>query len=441
MSALTPLLAAVQNTRMNKNHVFSLHRFALRLALLAWAACATCNALAAPDEDKLGKARGYPIGTAATWFTDESVRVGSFTAHGEIPGLFGGKANVMAANDKPLPLPRVAEEPAIQWSIGAERNLTIDDYLNRQRVMGLLIIRDGRAEVERYQYDRGPQHRFLSNSMAKSITAIAVGLALDEGKIKSLDDQADVYAPKLAGTLYGETTVRNLLRMASGAKFTEVYDGKDDLARFNIAATRGGIEAAAKVITEREVPQGTRFSYASAETDMLGAVLRGATGMSLSDYLTPRLWQPMGAETSALWRADRTGLERAAGSFSATLRDYGRLGVLLANDGMRPDDRKQIIPREFLLDATDAKRVAAAFRPRMATPYYGYGFKFWLFPGSSRRFALLGVFGQMIFVDPALKLVLVHTAANSAAKSGQTSMAREADALWRGVVRHYGGAW
>lgn len=413
----------------------------LPTVVAVFAALAATIAMAAPDEDKLGKTRGYPVGTAATWFTDESVRVGSFTAHGEIPGLLGGKANVMAASDKPMSLTRAGEEPAIKWSIGAERNLTIDDYLARQRVMGLLIIRDGRIEVERYQYDRGPQHRFLSNSMAKSITAIAVGFALEEGKIKSLDDRADAYAPKLAGTLYGETTIRNLLRMASGAKFTEVYDGKDDLARFNIAATRGGIEAAAKVITEREAPQGTRFSYASAETDMLGVVLRGATGMSLSDYLTPRLWQPMGAETSALWRADRTGLERAAGSFSATLRDYGRLGVLLANDGMRADDKKQIIPREFLLDATDAKRVAEAFRPGKATLYYGYGYKFWIFPGTSRRFALLGVFGQMIFVDPALKLVMVHTAANSTAKSGQTSMAREADALWRGLVRHYGGQW
>ena len=108
---------------------------------------------------------------------------------------------------------------------------------------------------------------------------------------------------------------------------------------------------------------------------------------------------------------------------------------------MRADDKKQIIPREFLLDATDAKRVAEAFRPGKATPYYGYGYKFWIFPGTSRRFALLGVFGQMIFVDPALKLVMVHTAANSTAKSGQTSMAREADALWRGLVRHYGGVW
>ena len=413
----------------------------LRVVVSFIAAFSAMAVAAAPDEDKLGKARGYPVGTAATWFTDESVRVGSFTAHGEIPGLFGRKANVMAASDKPMSLPRAGDEPAIKWSIGAERNLTIDDYLNRQRVMGLLIIRDGKIEVERYQYDRGPQHRFLSNSMAKSITAIAIGLALDEGKIKSLDDRTDVYVPKLEGTLYGETTIRNLLRMASGAKFTEVYDGKDDLARFNIAATRGGIEAAAKVITEREVPQGTRFSYASAETDMLGVVLRGATGMTVSEYLTPRLWQPMGAETSALWRADRTGLERAAGSFSATLRDYGRLGALLANDGMRADDKKQIIPREFLLDATDAKRVAEAFRPGKATPYYGYGYKFWIFPGTSRRFALLGVFGQMIFVDPALKLVMVHTAANSTAKSGQTSMAREADALWRGLVRHYDGVW
>jgi CubicO group peptidase (beta-lactamase class C family) len=89
---------------------------------------------------------------------------------------------------------------------------------------------------------------------------------------------------------------------------------------------REGIEVAAKVINERAEPQGTRFRYASAETDMLAAVLRGATGMTLSEYLTPRLWQRIGAETSALWRADRTGLERASGSFNATLRDFARLG-------------------------------------------------------------------------------------------------------------------
>jgi CubicO group peptidase (beta-lactamase class C family) len=175
---------------------------------------------------------------------------------------------------------------------------------------------------------------------------------------------------------------------------------------------------------------------------MLASVLRSATGMTVSAYLTPRLWQAIGAETSALWIADKTGQERAAGNFNATLRDYARLAIVLANDGVRPDDpqHKQIIPRDYLLDATDWHRVAEPFRPGKAAPYYGYGYKFWLFPGEHRRFALLGVYGQMIFVDPELKLVMVQTAANATAKAGQTSLSKEADAFWRGVVRRY-GAW
>ena len=398
------------------------------------------SAYAAPDEDKLGKGQGYPIGTAKTWFFDESVRVGSFTAQGEIGGISGGRANVLAPSDAPMPLARTEREPTILWNVDDLKSLTVDDYLSRQRIMGLMIIKDGVVQVERYQYGRQPSHRFLSNSMAKSITSLAIGIVLQEGKIKSLDDRADMYAPKLVDTLFGETTIRNLLRMASGARYTEEYDGKDDAARFSAATTRDGIEAAAKTVTEREVPQGSRFSYGSAQTHVLAAVLRGATGMSVSEYLTPRLWQAIGAESPALWRADKTGLELAGGNFNATLRDYGRLGIVLANDGTRPDDpsRKQIISRDYLLEATDWHRVPDAFRPRRAAPYYGYGYLFWLFPGEQRRFALLGTYGQMIFVDPQLKLVMVQTAANATAKTGKTSLSREADAFWRGVVRQYG---
>jgi CubicO group peptidase (beta-lactamase class C family) len=274
------------------------------------------------------------------------VRVGSFTAQGEIDGIFGGKANVLAASDSPMPLPRADHEPFIKWELDQRKRLTVDDYLARQRIMGLMIIKDGVVQVERYQYNRTPTQRFVSNSMAKSIVSLAVGIAQREGKIASMDDRADHYVLKLAGTLYGETTIRNLLRMTSGARFEERYDGNDDLERWARAVIRGGVDEAAKMITEREAPQGARFSYASAETEVLAAVLRGATGSNLSEYLTSRLWQPIGVETSALWRADRTGLERAAGNFNATLRDYGRLGIVLANDGVRPDDpaHKQIIP-------------------------------------------------------------------------------------------------
>jgi CubicO group peptidase (beta-lactamase class C family) len=411
-----------------------------RITLALLLALTAAQTLAAPDEDKLGKAQGYPVGNARNWFYDESVRVGSFSNQGEIEGIFGGKANVLGASSAPMPLPKLDAEPRIRWIADHGRSLSIDDYLARERVMGLMIIKDGVIQVERYQYERTPAQRFVSNSMAKSIVSMAVGIALQEGKIASLDDRADKYATKMAGTLYGETTIRNLLRMSSGAHFEERYDGKDDLERFGRAVIRGGVEEAAKVITVRDAPQGSRFSYASAETEVLAGVLRGATGMSLSEYLGPRLWQAMGAETSALWRAERTGLERAAGNFNATLRDYGRLGIVLANDGLRPDTKQQVIPRDYLLEATDWRRAPAAFRPRTATPYYGYNYQFWTFPTEKRRFAMLGVYGQMIFVDPELKLVMVQTTANATAKAGETTLGKNADAFWRGVVEHY-GSW
>ena len=413
-----------------------MRRFVVVIIILA----CTHLAHAALDEDKLGKAQGYPIGTAKNWFFDESVRVGSFTAQGEIPGITNGSVNVLSPSDNPMSLPRAKEEPPYRWVVGNEKALSVDDYLSRQRIMGLLIIKDGVIQLERYQYERKPEHRFLSNSMAKSIASLAIGIALREGKIKSLDDRADHYAPKLAGTLFGETTLRNLLRMASGTRYTEEYDGKDDAARFSAAIQREGIERAARIVTEREFPQGSHFSYNSAHTHVLSAVLRGATGMSVSEYLTPRLWKAIGAETSALWRTDKTGLEMAGGNFNATLRDYGRLGIVLANDGVRPDDpqQKEIVPREYLLDATDWRRVPEAFQPGKATSYYGYGYQFWLFPGKQRRFALIGVYGQMIFIDPQLKLVMVQTAANATPKAWKNSLGREADAFWRGIVGYYG---
>jgi CubicO group peptidase (beta-lactamase class C family) len=277
--------------------------------------------------------------------------------------------------------------------------------------------------------------------MAKSITSLAVGIALGEGKIASLDDRADKYATKLRGGVFGETTIRNLLRMAVGAKYQQAYNqGEGDTARFWPVVERVGIEEAlASFVRERERPQGEKFYYVSPATVALAAVLRSATGMSLSEYLSPRLWQAIGAEDPATWRTDRTGLEVANGNFNATLRDYARLGIVLANDGVRPDDptKKAIVPREYLLDATDERRVPEQFRPGKATPYLGYGYQFWLYPGKRRRFVMLGVFGQSILVDPDIKLVIVQTAANQTPEAGDSSLGRERESFWRGILRYY----
>jgi CubicO group peptidase (beta-lactamase class C family) len=387
---------------------------------------------AAPDEDLLGKAAGYPIGTRANWYYDEGVRVGSFSNVDKILPHY-----TLAKSVTPLPLPRASVEPGIEYRFD-KQGYSLDDFLAHQRVTGFLLIKDGEVLAECYQYSRNAENRFVSHSMSKSIVSLAIGMALAEKKIASLDDTIAKYVPGLAGNPYGETTIRNMLRMASGVPFNEVYDGKDDLAKFNkIRLTQDSV-AALRAFTTREVEQGTSFHYASNQTVALTLLLRAATGTTVSEYLTPRLWQPMGAEADATWVRTKDGTESGSGNFNAVLRDYGRLGILLANDGAA--DGRQIVPKDYLLDATDWHRQPDAFTPRRATPYFGYGYQFWLFPGEKRRFALLGVYGQSIFVDPELKLVMVITAAAKNASVGKEPFARERDALWRGVVAKY-GSW
>jgi len=389
-------------------------------------------ARAAPDEDLLGKAAGYPVGKPANWFYDESVRVGSFSRLDSFLPYY-----TLQKATSPLQLQTAAGNPKLSYRFD-KQTWSLDDFLDHQRVTGLLVIKDGQILAERYQYDRTAADRLVSHSMAKSIVSLAIGMALAENKIASLDDTVARYVPDLAGNPYGETTIRNILRMASGVPFKEVYDGNDDNATFNrIRLTRDSVTAL-RAFPTREVEQGTQFNYASDQTVVLMLVLRAVTGTTLSEYLTPRLWQAMGAEADATWIKTRDGTETGSGSFNAILRDYGRLGILLANDGSAGG--KQIVPKDYLLDATDWHRQPEAFRPQKATPYFGYGYQFWLFPGEKRRFALLGVYGQSIFVDPELKLVLVITAAAKNASVGKEPFARERDALWRGIVARY-GSW
>jgi len=396
---------------------------------------------AAPDEVRLGRSLGYPVGTAATWFTQEALRVGSFTHQAEIEGLMNGGVHQLSPSALPMPLRRADHEPPFRWHIDARRNLGVEDYLARQRVMGLLVIKDDVIQLERYQYQRGPADRFLSHSVAKSLLSLGIGLALHEGVLSSLDDQVQRYVPGLKASLYGQVSLRQLLRMSSGVRFAERYDGSDDLELFGRSVAQLGVEGAAARLDQQAAVAGERFNYASSDSLVLALVLRAATGVSLSEYLQARLWQALGAEGPALWRTDRMGLELASGNFNAGLRDYGRLGVLLAHDGQRPDTGQQVLPRAYLQEATLASRHPPWLAPGQATPYFGYGYQFWIFPGKPRRFAMLGIFGQMVFVDPGLKLVMVQMSANATPLASQTSLAREADAFWRGLLAYYGASW
>jgi len=393
--------------------------------------------LAAPDEEALGKSAGYPVALRPAQVNLDSFMVGSFSAMDSLlPHC------TLEASSSPAILTKAAAEPSFRYKFRGN-SFTVDDYMQHQRVTGLLVLKDGEIVVERYNYDRRPQHRMLSESMAKTIVALAVGKAVEEGLIQSVDEVAARYVPELTGTLYGQTRIINLLRMSSGAQFVQDHTPTDDRAKFTKVAAVNGYLVAAKSVSERAAPEGVAFNYSNSQTVVLGMVLRAATKQSLCEYVDAKLWKPMGAESQATWLINPVDqFERFAGGFNATVRDYARLGLLMANEGQR--NGKAVISRDWVLKMTDANLQPPAFRPgtmvHNGTTWQGYGLQTWLIPGSSRRFAFEGIHAQSILVDPALKLVVVHTAVGKDAvgDASGSHFGAERVALWRGIVTHYG---
>jgi CubicO group peptidase (beta-lactamase class C family) len=386
-------------------------------------------AASGPDAEDYGASQGYPIGDRRTFYTIP-VLVGS---HSHMDEIFEGRRVRKAAT--PSRLERAPAEPAIRWEFRG-LDLTLDDYLARNPATGLLIARDETIFVERYQYGRTDRDRFTSWSMAKTVTAMLVGIAIAEGRIRSVDDLAAAYVPALAGTEYGRTPLRHLLQMSSGVRFSEEYSGTDDVTTLvldtYIQRGGGGVGAVTQ-FNERVVPSGTTFSYASVETQVLGLVLRSVIGRPVADYLQEKIWDPIGTEADATWLVDRTGQESTFCCMNAALRDYARLGLLLAHDGNWRG--RQIIPAAWIKDATTVREDQSHLRPGRATPFFGYGYQTWIFPGERRMFAFLGVRGQAIYVDPQSRLVLVHTAVR---KQSVDPGSRETGALWQSVVRTLG---
>jgi CubicO group peptidase (beta-lactamase class C family) len=382
-----------------------------------------------PDAAEYGAAAGFPLGTQATAPQPEHL-VATYSHFGE---MFPSRVVKRAATPW---LFKRAPEPPIFYNFKSDR-FSIEDYLGRNPTTGLLIAKDDTILYEHYQYARTDSDRFLSQSMAKTITAMLIGIAVAENKIRSIDDPVSAYVPGFANTEYGGTSLRALLHMASGVSFTENYDGADDVARLGrdlfITPGKDPVASVAQFNT-RVAPPDTKWHYASSETEILGLVLRAAVGRPVADYLGERIWQAIGTEADASWVIDGTGQEITFCCFNAVLRDYARLGRLLAYDGAW--EGRQLIPRQWLLDATTVRPSDAHLAPGTATPYFGYGYQTWVFPGSQRRFALLGIRGQLIFVDPATKLVMVHTAVRR--KPSDPGANAETVTLWLNVVAQLG---
>ena len=368
-----------------------------------------------PNADEFGRKEGYPGCKGIDYVHQTRCRVGALS---RFDTLF--PARTIAAPKQPAPLTRAASEPVVRYGF-AGRDLTLDDYLDRQPVTGFLIAKDNTILVERYQYDRTDRDRLASFSMAKSVVALLIGIAVREGAIRSVDDLAETYVGGLKDTEYGRTPIKALLLMASGVAFSEDYASTSSdiyrLARMALEDPADSL-AAVKQFNTRRSPPGARFSYASAETVVLGLVLAAATKRTVSDYAAEKLWQPLGAEADATWIIDATGQEVTFAYVNAVLRDWARLGLMLANRGHWQG--KAVVPEDWLA-ASAADALPTGWPPGK------YGYQIW-YGTDTGRFSLRGLRGQFVLVDPELKLVLVQTAL-----SGGPPEFAELFALWNAL--------
>lgn len=351
-----------------------------------------------PDADRYGRLEGYPACAGTAFVRETRCRVGAFS---RFDTLF--PARTLAPSAQPVAFRRAAREPEVRYVYAGEER-TLAQYVERSAVTGFLVAHGDTILVERYQYGRSDRDRLASFSMAKSIVGLLVGIALEEGAIRSLDDRAQDYVPALAGSAWGATPIAALLRMRSGVDFREDYaDPASDihlLARLLLEQDPGGSVAAIRRFDRRRAAPGEHFHYSSADSVVLGLVLAAATGRPLADYASDKLWRPIGSEAAATWIVDGTGREIGYAYVNAVLRDWARLGRMVAQDGVV--DGRAVVPRSWLADSRTRSGPTDSALLR-------YGFHLW-HSADAKRTMLRGLRGQVVLADPETGLVLVQTA-------------------------------
>ena len=325
-----------------------------------------------------------------------------------------GRRNVIEAGGSPRVLERGS--PFAEFAEGTAGSLALERFVSEQRVAGLLVLHEGRIRLERYHLGHSVEGLWTSQSVGKSVTSTLVGVALREGHIGSLEDPVTAYLDGLKGSPYEQVTIRQLLTMTSGVRWTEDYtDQQSDWARSNRTEPAQGMSRTATYMRtlEREAEPGEKWVYKTGETHLLGDLVRAATGKSLADYLSEKIWRPYGMQTNATWVLDPSRSELAGCCIQATLRDFARFGQFVLEDGRI--DGVSVVPSNWFADATKS-HVQFDLSGR------GYGYQWWTWGNGT--FSAIGINGQFIYVNPARQLVVVISSAWPEALSQSRAAAR-----------------
>lgn len=399
-----------------------------------------------------------------SWTTQEKVLGFSHSAdlYGTEPFRHGTNVLTLPAGSSAL----TARAQGVAYQYGTNADGTpklgnsVDDYMAHSKATGLLVIKNGAIVLEKYAMGADATTLWDSKSVGKSVTSTLMGVALKDGYITSLNDTVDKYIPELKGSAYEGVPLRDMLRMASGVNWDENYlNPNSDIVALlgcqnNNADTPGCMLNHMKKLTRKVDPAtgkpvapGDVFNYSTGEAYLSGLVVQRATGKSLAKYLEQKVWQPFGMEADGnYWTSN--GVSFGGGGFNATLRDYGRFGLFVLNNGLLSNGTA-VLPDNWVHDATTW--TSASTVPSFADNGE-YGYMWWFSPAyddgvhkpaptfadigaplqnttnpagavpvqgraavqgqpgsvSDWTFAAIGVFGQMIAINQKENLVVVQ---------------------------------
>ena len=307
-----------------------------------------------------------------------------------------GSTRLIKASENPLKLlARDASLAGVQHVYQGKAS-SIDDFMQRTRTAGLLVLHDQQIVLEKYALGHAEDKPWISFSISKSVVSLLFGAAIKDGLIKDVNERITDYLPHLKGGAYADVRIKDLLQMASGVAWSEDYADPDS----DVANAPYGPPALFTYMSqlEKKSPAGQVFNYNTGETSVAGALLRAAVGNNLSVYLQRKIWQPFGMESDANWLLSAPDGEEIGGCcISATLRDYGRLGLFALANG-RLADGTSVLPDGWISQSTAASKGSQ-----------GYGYYWWLQEGGA--YAAEGVFGQFIWIDPNRKVVIAMQSA------------------------------
>jgi len=315
---------------------------------------------------------------------------------------------------------------------------SVSSFIDYSGTTGLIVVKDDTILFENYYRGNTEASKAIAWSVSKSFVSALFGIAVSEGNIKDINQPVTDYLPLLKSSGYNGVSIKNVLQMSSGVRFNEDYaDFNSDINKMGryFALNMPMADFVASLKSERK--QGTFHHYVSTDPQVLGMILREATGKNLSEYAEEKLWKPLGMESDASWNIDSRGMEAAFAGLNVTLRDYARFGRLYLMRGNW--NGKQILPETWVKASVtpDAPHLMPGKRSNSLW-VLGYGYQWWIPENPDGDYLAIGVYGQAIYVYPRYKIVIAKTSAYADYNKDGENMEIESIEMFRAIARDLG---